>query len=250
MDSARDPATLSEGDSARTPIQLDDGYESDVAEVFLPTEIKAKLELPPITDPNEPLLRRTPYPKNDKLETVTLTARGQHLISGYCNTEALVSAFNMPSRPFVIVKGTVKDTQFSRYDTAIAMLIASRGKTPPNKKPCSVLKLNVLAQARVLPGISHNACCYCRWIGNPKGCDYFTGPVTTTGKKSKISKAVGTATATSQARARKRARIASGLPTDPESCSGMPKELIVVDGYVYQRIGPSAVPADSTADED
>ena len=193
----------------------------------------ATCNLPIITDPNQPCITRVPYSRNDKYETATLTPVGQHAIAAFCKTEALIGAFNMPSKSFVIVKGTVTDAQMKRYSKAIAILIASRGQSRKDN-PCSHIKAHCLVQCRTLPGVCMGACAYCRWVEAPKRCDYYTPAVT--GKAAAQDRSRKTTT-TALGTQRKRARAATSPAQDVEEDSTVPPEFRVLDGYVYQRIG-------------
>lgn len=218
-------------------LQQDQAEEDD--DLIVASSSDTKLSLPEITDPTQPCIARAPYSKDARYETATLTPVGQHAIAVHCKTEALISAFNMPSRSFVIMKGTITDQQLKRYSKALAVLIVSRGQARKDH-PCSRVKSICLMQCRTLPGVSMGACAYCRWVETPSKCDYYTAPVTGPTKvqdRSGASRKGSTVQDTQPRKHGNRVRDATSTLQIQDEELDVPPEFRVIDGYVYQRIG-------------
>ncbi|KAG9679066.1 hypothetical protein KCU99_g1907, partial [Aureobasidium melanogenum] len=94
--------------------------------------------VPNIKNPGEAFFTTSFYHNANQFETITLTATGQHAISkALCETPGLINAFNMPTYTFLARKDVLGEKHFTRYDRVLAILMLSRGKTPPNKRRCS-----------------------------------------------------------------------------------------------------------------
>ncbi|KAG9517129.1 hypothetical protein KCU93_g8881, partial [Aureobasidium melanogenum] len=114
--------------------------------------------VPNIKNVGEPLWTTSTYKHDDQSDIITITATGQHAISkALCKTPGLINAFNMPTYTFLARKDVLDEKHFTRYDRVLAILMLSRGKTPPNKRRCSKVtsaKKPTIIQTRIIPCIS------------------------------------------------------------------------------------------------
>ncbi|KAG9743235.1 hypothetical protein KCU73_g8456, partial [Aureobasidium melanogenum] len=84
---------------------------------------------------------------------------------GAIATPGMINAFNMPTYTFLARKDVLDEKHFTRYDRVLAILMLSRGKTPPNKRRCSKVtsaKKPTIIQTRIIPGVFCGSCSYCR----------------------------------------------------------------------------------------